>query len=91
MRAEQATRDVGFIAATERRALVQLTRAHCSSTPKLLGYKQTEQGDDGFVPGGYICFFLMNYLPGVSLKNGFWDLELAERDDIRTAFEAAYK
>jgi hypothetical protein len=56
-----------------------------------LGYKQTEQGDDGFVLDGYICFFLMNCVSGVSLKNGFWDLELTEREDIRTALEAAYK
>jgi hypothetical protein len=87
MRAEQR---VGFLASTEHGALVQLRRKHCLSTPKLLGYK-TKQGDDGFVPGRYICFFLMNCVPGVSLKNGFWDLELTEREDIRTAFEAAYR
>ena len=91
MRAEQASTNIGFIASNERRALTRFKRRGCSSAPHLLEFKQTKQGDDGFVPGGYASFFLVNLVPGVSLEDRFWGLDRTERDNIRAAFEVAYK
>jgi hypothetical protein len=90
-RAEQASEKISFMAASERTALIQFGVKECTSAPHLLEFKQIEQGDSDLVPGGYVCFLLMNLVSGVSLGDSFWKLDRAERDDIRVAFEAAYK
>jgi hypothetical protein len=89
IRAEQASRDINFLARTELTALRQLTMAGCSSAPSLLNYRQEEQTNDIVVPQGYIFYILMNRLPGIPPGDNFWLLDAAERQDIRDALKAA--
>ncbi|KAL1971185.1 hypothetical protein VTN77DRAFT_137 [Rasamsonia byssochlamydoides] len=52
VRAEQASRELGFLAKTELNALRQLTQAGCSSAPRLLSYKQEQQTHNMSSTGG---------------------------------------
>jgi hypothetical protein len=54
-RAEQASKNISFIASSELRALIQFKRRKCSSAPHPLDFNQTEQGDDDLVLGSYVC------------------------------------
>jgi hypothetical protein len=79
---------------SERTALIPFNskkKKKSASAPRLLEIKQIEQGNNDLVPGGYVCFLLMNLVSGISLGDCFWKLDRVERDDIRVAFEAAYK
>ncbi|KAL2216427.1 hypothetical protein M432DRAFT_61931 [Thermoascus aurantiacus ATCC 26904] len=64
LRSEQATEKLSGLAWAEREALQLLTKNGCASTPELLSFKQEEQGNDMWVPGGYILYMLMSRLPG---------------------------
>lgn len=91
IRAQQASENIGHIAKAELAALKQLSETECSSAPRLLDYCQMKQTDDMIVPQGYILYILMNRLPGVPLGDIFWQLDAAERQDIRGAFKIAYE
>jgi len=65
-----------------------ITKNGCASTPELLSFKQEEQGNDMWVPGGYILYILMSRLPGERLRNLFWRLDRTERDEIRKSFKS---
>ncbi|RAL03147.1 uncharacterized protein BO80DRAFT_462886 [Aspergillus ibericus CBS 121593] len=65
--------------------LAKLTDVHCSSTPAFIGRAHCVQGDDLYIPGGYIVFILMERLPGRDL-GCFHELSLEERDEVRIAF-----
>jgi hypothetical protein len=71
-------------------ALDYLTKAGCSSTPKLFAWKHETQGDDDWVPGGYIDYILMEKLPGET--PGYWSgrMSRAERDQLRESFKKAW-
>ncbi|KAB8250349.1 phosphatidylethanolamine-binding protein [Aspergillus flavus] len=56
-------------------ALITLTSNNCLSTPRILDLKYGWQETADPVPGGYIIFILMSYLPGVQLTKAFWGLE----------------
>lgn len=91
IRAQQASENIGPISKTELAALEQLSETECSSAPRLLNYCQMKQTNDMIVPQGYILYVLMNRLPGVPLGDIFWQLDAAERQDIRDAFKIAYE
>jgi len=91
VRAAQASTNPAWMGQNEHQAFEILNEANCSYAPQLQNYKQIKQTKAGIVPGGYICYFLMNKLPGISLGTCFWDLNRGERDDIRAAFKKAYE
>ncbi|KAE8317241.1 hypothetical protein BDV41DRAFT_561485 [Aspergillus transmontanensis] len=71
-------------------ALITLTSNNCLSTPRILDLKYGWQETADPVPGGYIIFVLMSYLPGVQLTKAFWGLEDSVREQIRQAFKLAW-
>ena len=81
----------------EYTALKFLTEKRCTSTPTLLGYKMDKQQENCLVPGGYMLYLLMTRMPGIPLGPDaewncpFWKLPDAKRDEIREAFEVAYR
>lgn len=92
VRSNQASDTLAQFASNEYTALVQLTKMHCQSTPNLVAWKQEKQDESGLVPGGFILFMVMGELPGCRLNSDiFWKLPRQERDDIREAFQVAWK
>ncbi|KAE8330052.1 hypothetical protein BDV39DRAFT_202633 [Aspergillus sergii] len=71
-------------------ALITLTSNNCLSTPRILDLKYGWQETADPVPGGYIIFVLMSYLPGVQLTKAFWGLEDSVREQIRQAFKLTW-
>ncbi|PIG89939.1 hypothetical protein AARAC_011915 [Aspergillus arachidicola] len=71
-------------------ALITLTSNNCLSTSRILDIKYGWQETADPVPGGYIIFVLMSYLPGVQLTKAFWSLEDSVREQIRQAFKLAW-
>lgn len=71
-------------------ALITLTSNNCLSTPRILDLKYGWQETADPVPGGYIIFILMSYLPGVQLTKAFWGLEDSVREQIRQAFKLTW-
>ncbi|KAE8164785.1 hypothetical protein BDV40DRAFT_298104 [Aspergillus tamarii] len=72
-------------------ALEILTDHGCESTPGILARKEDLQKEIDLVPGGYIIYVLMNYLPGKQLSKGFfWNIEYSVREEIRQAFKTAW-
>ncbi|PLB49656.1 hypothetical protein P170DRAFT_426533 [Aspergillus steynii IBT 23096] len=65
--------------------LEELTKAECSSTPRLIEYFSYKQHNQMYCPGGYIVFIVMEKVPGHDLQN-FEALPLEERDSVRIAF-----
>lgn len=78
------------MAIDELETLNVLEAAGCTSTPRIQKHKQIKQETSEMVPGEYLCFFLMNRVPGVSLGDLFWKLDREERDAIRKAFKATF-
>ncbi|PIG84730.1 hypothetical protein AARAC_010544 [Aspergillus arachidicola] len=73
-------------------ALSTLTTKHCESSPIILDIEFSTQLATDPVPGGYIYFVLTNYLPGIKLsKIIFWILKTSESEQIRQAFNLAWK
>ena len=68
-----------------------LTRKGSTITPRLLGYKESQQDSSGLVPGGFITWFAWEIVPGLRLGDdfgaaAFWDLESSEREQVRLTF-----
>lgn len=75
------------ITALECTALSKLRDASATHAPRLVGFKQSVQGEDGPLPGGYISYTVMNKLPGDTLFNiGFWGRSEGERAEITQKF-----
>lgn len=90
VRAKQAAPDIRKYSQYEIRALEHLTKLKCSSTPAIFAWKHETQGDDDWVPGGYLDYILMERLPG-SRPNGFpGSMERKDRDQLRAAFKKAW-
>ncbi|KAF4188604.1 hypothetical protein CNMCM7927_001299 [Aspergillus lentulus] len=89
-RARQADPEMRAASQREVSALDYLTKAGCSSTPKLFAWKHETQGNDDWVPGGYIDYILMEKLPGET--PGYWSgrMSRAERDQLRESFKKAW-
>jgi hypothetical protein len=89
-RAEQAKPEVQPQTEEEVCALKRLTAAGCSSTPTFFAWKHETQGDDGWVPGGYIDYILMERVPGS--RPNYWsqDMDKEERAELRKAFKPAW-
>ena len=67
-----------------------LTKAGCSSAPKLLADAMFTQSEEMCDPGGYAVFIVMEALPGVSLRpDEYWEFDREKRDRIREAFRVA--
>jgi hypothetical protein len=81
-------KDVNKVTAMEIDRLDDFTEAASTSTPKLLDFQRFLQGQDLWMPDGYMVCILMERLPGISLEN-FWQLPREERDQIRKAFQFA--
>ncbi|PWY71338.1 hypothetical protein BO83DRAFT_389639 [Aspergillus eucalypticola CBS 122712] len=64
--AKQADPDIPHLASNEIEALTILTQAKCSSSPYLIDSMNRQQ-TDGWVPGGYIHYIVMEMLPGVTV------------------------
>jgi hypothetical protein len=77
-------------ARAELEGLKILTQNQCMSAPRLVNYLQREEDDTMWVPGGYIFFILMTKCPGKQIEN-FHKEPLEKRNEIRQAFEDAYK
>lgn len=80
-----------FTAKREIDALEYLTNARCSSTPALLAAKHETQGEEDWVPGGFVDFILMERLPGT--EPPYWSgssMDRPERDRLREAFKKAW-
>jgi len=77
-------------ARAELEGLQILTQNQCTSAPRLVNYLQREQDDTMWIPGGYILFILMTKCPGKPIEN-FHKEPLTKRNEIRQAFEDAYK
>ncbi|OGM43522.1 hypothetical protein ABOM_008071 [Aspergillus bombycis] len=92
-RASQASASYGrdFFITSQVDALRTLTINGCQSTPSIMIMKNDLQKETDPVPGGYILFILMNYLPGVQLSEAiFWGLDASGREQIRQAFKLAW-
>lgn len=75
---------------TELETLQNLTRNGCKSVPRLIGYSIEEQPKEGYVPGGYIVYIVMDKVPGRNLFD-FGEYPLEKRDKIRIAFGKAIR
>lgn len=90
MRAIHATTTLTTLATNEITSLATLTSANCTSTPRLLAWKQEKQASDAGVPGGYIVYVLMAMVPGVRVGNFFRELGREGRDEFRERFREAW-
>ncbi|XRM43565.1 hypothetical protein ABZX51_006731 [Aspergillus tubingensis] len=88
-RAKQADPEIPHLASNEIEALTILTQAKCSSSPYLIDSMNRQQ-TDGWVPGGYIHYIVMEMLPGVTVCDQYLLMERKERDELREAFKKAW-
>jgi hypothetical protein len=87
VRAEQA---IGYIEPTELKALLGLHNANCNAVPKFLGMNYSVQGQDDYVPGGYICTVGWARVAGEPVDiDAYWKAEIEYREDVRAAFRPA--
>ncbi|RJE25699.1 hypothetical protein PHISCL_01962 [Aspergillus sclerotialis] len=89
-RAEQANADMRFATKREIEVLEYLTKAGCSSSPAFLASKHETQDEDGWVPGGYLDYILMEKIPGVRPPYWTGGMDRWERDCLREAFKEAW-
>ena len=89
-RAVQANSDMRFATKREIEALEYLTTVGCSATPALLASKHETQGEDDWVPGGFLDYILMEKLPGVECPYWSGCMDRLERDQLRAAFKEAW-
>ncbi|KAF2717020.1 hypothetical protein K431DRAFT_167118 [Polychaeton citri CBS 116435] len=60
--------------------------------PTLIGFKETVQGPDGLLPGGYITYTMMTKLPGRTLYDlVYWSMPIEQRQKIQLAFLTSLK
>ena len=90
MRAKQAVPDMRENSQLEIQDLEHLTKLKCSSTPAIFGWNHETQGDDDWVPGGYLDYILMERLPGARPDCFTGSMERKERDQLREAFKKAW-
>lgn len=88
-RAKQADPEIPHLASNEIEALTILTQAKCLSSPYLIDSMNRQQ-TDGWVPGGYIHYIVMEMLPGVTVCDHYCLMERKERDELREAFKKAW-
>jgi hypothetical protein len=76
----------------EVEALISLDHNNCTAVPKLLGYGNRVQGVGDYVPGGYINYVAWARVPGEPISSvSYWERDLAYREEVRSAFRAAYR
>ncbi|CRL18359.1 unnamed protein product [Penicillium camemberti] len=77
---------------TEVKALISLDHKDCTAAPKLLGYGNRVQGVGDYVPGGYINYVAWARVAGEPISSvSYWNRDLAYREEVRSAFRAAYR
>ncbi|KAL4809626.1 hypothetical protein BDV18DRAFT_157375 [Aspergillus unguis] len=99
-RARQASKTgINMTARRELDSLEALTKAKCPNTPLIRQKWETKQDSSGssdklgrgLVPGGFLCYVLMEHAKGVQMeKSQFWSRDAQEREMIRRAFKEAY-
>jgi hypothetical protein len=76
----------------EVKALISLDHKNCTAVPKLLAYGDRVQGVGDYVPGGYINYAAWTRVAGEPISSAsYWELDLAYRVEVRSAFRAAYR
>lgn len=76
----------------ELEALQIFHDANSAYAPHLVDFKQTTQGPNGLLPGGYLTFTVMTKMPGESLHNlNFWGMPTEEREEIVKEFSIALR
>lgn len=73
----------------EAGGLRMVTRAKCSSTPKLLAVKKTTQPKAWWIPGGYLAFVAMTKVPGIKIER-IEDLCSQEQEEMKQSFKKAW-
>ncbi|KAE8154113.1 hypothetical protein BDV25DRAFT_148265 [Aspergillus avenaceus] len=72
-------------------ALMALTKAECSCTPKYFASKHTNQTPDDWVPGGFLDYIVMEKMEGVTLSEEYLrELSQREQQELRNAFKSSY-
>ncbi|KAI9931990.1 hypothetical protein ASPWEDRAFT_68470, partial [Aspergillus wentii DTO 134E9] len=90
-RADQASDRLTYQAEKETDALRQLTERNCQHAPRVLGYQQDKQDEEGLVPNGFIVYLVMALVPGVQLERSLYrQMPLSERQKICRAFKVAW-
>ncbi|KAJ5562715.1 hypothetical protein N7535_002840 [Penicillium sp. DV-2018c] len=88
----RATQAAPSIELDELLAFKSFMKNSCTAVPRLLGYQEGRQADDGKVPGGFITTIVWEKVPGVPLSQiPFWNLDVNQRDSIRQEFQRAYE
>ncbi|KAJ5807630.1 hypothetical protein N7447_011086 [Penicillium robsamsonii] len=76
----------------EVKALISLDHKNCTAVPKLLGYGNRVQGVEDYVPGGNTNYLAWKRVAGEPIGSvSYWERDLADREEVRSAFRAAYK
>ncbi|KAJ5545025.1 hypothetical protein N7535_006587 [Penicillium sp. DV-2018c] len=76
----------------EVEALISLNHKNCTAVPKLLGYGNRVQGEGDYVPGGYINYVAWARVAGEPIGSvSYWERDLVYREEVRSAFRAAYR
>jgi hypothetical protein len=89
---DRAAQAVPPIELTELTAFQSLMKQACPVVPRLLGYQEGKQLDDGITPGGFATTIVWEKVPGVSLSQEFfWNLDKNQRDDIRSESRRVYE
>ncbi|PYI07452.1 hypothetical protein BO78DRAFT_89093 [Aspergillus sclerotiicarbonarius CBS 121057] len=75
----------------EIKALEAMTTAGCSCIPKYITSKHANQKSDGWVPGGFLDYIVMEKLEGITVSEEYlYDLRLEEQEELRQAFKVSY-
>ena len=91
IRAPQALPDKRGQTSQEIKALESLTDAKCFCTPKFKAWKHENQNPDGWVPGGFLDYIVMEKLEGRTLSLEFiLSLGNEQQRRLRTAFKRSY-
>lgn len=90
--AVRASQAVPPIELAELKAFQSLMKYACPAVPRLLGYNEGKQPDDGIVPGGYATTIVWQKVPGIPLSERyFWNLDRSQRDSIREEFRTVFE
>lgn len=74
------------------KALEMFRSVSSEHAPHLVHYKQTVQGSNAPLPGGYLNFTVMTKMPGDSLHNlYYWGMPTEEREIIIKEFLVALR
>ena len=77
---------------SEAKALETLTIRTCPSTPTLIAWKHEIQCQDGWVPGGFVDYIVMERLKGITLSSEMiYRLTAERKQSLRLAFKEAYE